>query len=55
MMNNPTPREPSLQSAVPRVASCGRQLLWIFVGALAPRPVPSTLRQFPQPTLRCRK
>lgn len=55
MMNNPTPREPGLQSAVLRVVSCGRQLLWIFVGALAPRPVPSTMRQFPQPTLRYRK
>lgn len=55
MMNNPTPRELRLQSAVPLVVSCGRQLLWIFVGALAPRPVPSTMRQFPQPTLRYRK
>lgn len=55
MMNTPTPRKPGLQSAVLRVVSWERWLLWTFVGVLAPRPVPSMVRQLPQPGLRYRK
>lgn len=55
MMNSPTSRKPGLQSAVPRVASWERWLLWIFVGALAPRSVLSTVRQLAQAGLRYRK
>jgi hypothetical protein len=55
MMNCPTDRKPGVPSVVLRVFSLARRLLWVSIGALAPRPVPSRGKLLPRPTLRHRK
>lgn len=55
MMNSPTRRKPGLPFVVLRVVSGARRLLWISIGALASRPVPSTVKLLSRPTMRHRK
>jgi hypothetical protein len=52
MMNSPTGRESSLWSVVLRAVRQARGLLWLFIGAPVPRPVPSRVKLLPRPTTR---
>lgn len=55
MMNSPISRKPGVRTMILRVVSWVRRLHWISIGALAPRPEPSTVKLLPRPTMRHRK
>jgi hypothetical protein len=52
MMKSPADGERGVRSVVLRVVSLARRLLWISIGALAPRPVPSRVKLLPRPTMK---